>query len=29
MLWTTNSASFLAETIAKENINARQADLWE
>ena len=29
MLWTTNSASFLAKTIAKENINARQADLWE
>ena len=29
MLWTTNSTSLLAKTIAKENINARQANLWE
>ena len=29
MLWTTNSTSLLAKTVAKENINARHADLWE
>ena len=29
MLWTTNSTSLLAKTVAKENFNARHADLWE